>query len=186
MATLRNKRKLAAVSRETQECPRNSQSQNSSATGITEQSIAQFFEEIEGRVTEKLSQEFSSRVPHHGRSVQARRISLEPTGTDILRSRFGNIPERWGRKPGSKWGSFLEWSPSWNGILCLLCQQPNWLGPGRDLSQTVATKYHFADYFQPIFVIWKENHPLIYVRFLRFACPGRMAEGRFWIWNSYH
>ena len=59
MATLRNKRKLAAVSRERQEYPRNSQSQNSSAPGTTEEYIAQVSEEIEGRVTEKLSQDFS-------------------------------------------------------------------------------------------------------------------------------
>ena len=59
MATMRNKRRLAAMSRETQENPRNNQSQNSSAPGITEQYKAQFFEEIEGRVTKKLSQDFS-------------------------------------------------------------------------------------------------------------------------------
>ena len=47
------------MSRETQEYPRNSQSQNTSAPGITEEYIAQIFEEIEGRVTKKLSQEFS-------------------------------------------------------------------------------------------------------------------------------
>ena len=59
MATLRNKRKLAAVARETQEYPRNNQSQNSAAPGITEDFIAQVSEEIEGRVSKKLSQEFS-------------------------------------------------------------------------------------------------------------------------------
>ena len=59
MASLRNKLKLATVSRETQEYPRNRQSQNSSAAGITEEYIAQVAEEIEGRVTKKLSQEFS-------------------------------------------------------------------------------------------------------------------------------
>ena len=59
MATLRNKRKLAAVLRKTQEYPRNSQSQNSSAPGITEEYIAQVSEEIERRVTKKLPQEFS-------------------------------------------------------------------------------------------------------------------------------
>ena len=59
MSTLRNKRKLAAVSRETQECPRNSQSQNTSAPGITKENIAQISAEIESRVTEKLSPKFS-------------------------------------------------------------------------------------------------------------------------------
>ena len=53
MATLRNKRKLAAVTRETQEeLPRNGQSRNTSVPRINE-------EYIEGRVSKKLSQEFS-------------------------------------------------------------------------------------------------------------------------------
>ena len=60
MATLRNKRKLAAVTRETQEeNPRNSQSRNTSVPRINEENITQVSEEIEGRVTRKLSQEFS-------------------------------------------------------------------------------------------------------------------------------
>ena len=60
MATLRNKRKLAAVTRETQEeHPRNGQSRNTSVPRINEESITQVSEEIEGRVTKKLSQEFS-------------------------------------------------------------------------------------------------------------------------------
>ena len=45
--------------RETQEYRRNNQSQNSSASGITDEYIAHVFEEIEGRVTKKLSLEFS-------------------------------------------------------------------------------------------------------------------------------
>ena len=60
MATLRNKRKLAAVTRETQEeNPRNGQSRNTSVPGINEEYITQVSEQIEGRVTKKLSQEFS-------------------------------------------------------------------------------------------------------------------------------
>ena len=47
------------MSRETQEYPRNSQSQNTPAPGIIQESKAQVSEEIEGRVTKKLSQEFS-------------------------------------------------------------------------------------------------------------------------------
>ena len=47
------------MARETQENPRNHQSQNSAAPGITEDYIAQVSEEIEGRFTKKLSQEFS-------------------------------------------------------------------------------------------------------------------------------
>ena len=59
MATLRNKRKLAAMARKTQEYRRNNQSQNSAAPGVTEDYIAQLSEEIERRVPKKLSQEFS-------------------------------------------------------------------------------------------------------------------------------
>ena len=60
MATLRNKRKLAAVTRETEEeHPRNGQSRNTSVPRINEEYITQVFEEIEGRVTKKSSQEYS-------------------------------------------------------------------------------------------------------------------------------
>ena len=60
MATLRNKRKLAAVTRETQEeHPRNGQSRNTSIPRINKEYITQLSEEIEGRVTKKLSQEYS-------------------------------------------------------------------------------------------------------------------------------
>ena len=60
MATLRNKRKLAAVTREIQEeHPRNGQSRNTSVPRINEEFITQVSEEIENRVTKKLSQDFS-------------------------------------------------------------------------------------------------------------------------------
>ena len=60
MTTLRNKRKLAAVTRETQEeNPRNRQSRNTSVPRIDEEDITQLSEEIEGRITKKLSQEFN-------------------------------------------------------------------------------------------------------------------------------
>ena len=60
MATLRNKRKVAAVTREIQdENPRNGQSRNTSVPRINEEYITQVSEEIESRVTKKLSQEFS-------------------------------------------------------------------------------------------------------------------------------
>ena len=60
MATLRNKRKFAAVARETQkQHPRNGQSRNTSVPRINQEYIRQLSEEIEGKVTKKLSQEFS-------------------------------------------------------------------------------------------------------------------------------
>ena len=58
MATLKKKRKLAAVTRETQEKhPVSAQSRNTSVLRISEDD--QFSEEIGGRVTKQLSQEFS-------------------------------------------------------------------------------------------------------------------------------
>ena len=59
MATLRNKRKLAAVSRETPKGSRSSRGQNVLDPELTQDYISQVSEEIEGRVTKKLSKEFS-------------------------------------------------------------------------------------------------------------------------------
>ena len=59
MATLRNKRKLAAVSRETPEGSRGSRAQNVLDPELTRDYISEVSEEIEGRVTKKLSKEFS-------------------------------------------------------------------------------------------------------------------------------
>ena len=50
---------MAAVSRETPENTRNNQSQNTLNPGMAEEYITQVSEEIEGRVTKKLSQDFS-------------------------------------------------------------------------------------------------------------------------------
>ena len=58
MATLRNKRKLAAVSRETPEGSRGSRGRNVLDPELTQDYISQVSEEIEGRVTKKLSKEF--------------------------------------------------------------------------------------------------------------------------------
>ena len=59
MATLTNKRKIAAVSRETPENTRNSQSQNTLDPEMAQEYISQVSAEIDGRVTKKLSKEFS-------------------------------------------------------------------------------------------------------------------------------
>ena len=59
MAT-RNKRKLAALNKENcEEYPRSNLAQNSNVPRSQEDYITQVSEEIEGRVTKKLSQEFS-------------------------------------------------------------------------------------------------------------------------------
>ena len=55
MATLRNKRKLAAVSRETPESTRSGRAQSILDPELTQDYISQVSEEIEGRVTKKLS-----------------------------------------------------------------------------------------------------------------------------------
>ena len=60
MATLRNKKKLAALNKENcEEHPRSNLAQNSNGPRSQDDYITQVFEEIEGRVTKKLSKEFS-------------------------------------------------------------------------------------------------------------------------------
>ena len=60
MASLRNQKKLAAMNRENHEDhPRNIQARNTIFPWIQENYITQVSEEIEGRVTKKLTQEFS-------------------------------------------------------------------------------------------------------------------------------
>ena len=58
--TTRNKRKLAALNKENcEENPRSNMAQNSGAPRLQEDYITQVSEEIEGRVTKRLSKEFS-------------------------------------------------------------------------------------------------------------------------------
>ena len=59
METLRNKKKLAAVPRETPEGSRSGRGQNVLDLELTQGYISQVSEEIEGRVTKKLSNEFN-------------------------------------------------------------------------------------------------------------------------------
>ena len=60
MAALRNKKKLAALIKEnSEEHPGSNLAQNSNVPKSQEDSITHFSEEIEGRVTKKLYQEFS-------------------------------------------------------------------------------------------------------------------------------
>ena len=59
MATLRSKRKLAAVSRETPENNRKTQSRNTIDPEMAQEYFSQVSEEIEGRVTKKISKELS-------------------------------------------------------------------------------------------------------------------------------
>ena len=90
MATLRNKRKLAAVTRETQEeNPRNGQSRNTSVLRINEEYITQVFEEIEGRVSKKLSPEFSRT---ESRILGARTKSDEFLLNQQIHTHFETVP----------------------------------------------------------------------------------------------
>ena len=52
------------------------------------------------------------RVPHLGCAVEVRPNSSAPTNMDILQNDSGNILDYWRRKPGTKRGSFPEYSPS--------------------------------------------------------------------------
>ena len=62
MATLRNKRKLPALNKENcEEHLKTNLTQNSNVPRWQEDSISQVSEEIEGRVTKKLSQELTGR-----------------------------------------------------------------------------------------------------------------------------
>ena len=56
---MKNKRNIAAVSREIPENTKNSQSQNTLDPGMVQEYFSLISEEIEGRVTKKLSKEFS-------------------------------------------------------------------------------------------------------------------------------
>ena len=90
MATLRNKRKLAAVTRETQEeYPRNGQSQNTSVRRINEEYNTHVSEEIEGRVTKKVFQEFSGTESHIlGALPELGKLILNPQ----IRTPSGTVP----------------------------------------------------------------------------------------------
>ena len=60
MATLRNEKNVTAINRDSHEDhPRNNRARNINSPRVQEDYISQFSEEIESRVTKKLSQEFS-------------------------------------------------------------------------------------------------------------------------------
>ena len=99
MATLRNKRKLAAVSRKTPKNTKNGQSQNTRDPQTAEEYVSRVFEEIEGRVSKKLSKEFSraesrnlgalSKVDDFLLNPQVRSCSVAVPGT-TMNSGSGN------------------------------------------------------------------------------------------------
>ena len=90
MATLRNKRKLAALTRETlEEHPRNGQSRNTSVPRINEEFITKVSEEIEGRVTKKLSQEYSRTESR----ILGALSKFEVLLNQQIRTHSGTVPE---------------------------------------------------------------------------------------------
>ena len=99
MATLWSNRRLAALTRETQEeHPRNGQSRNTSVPWINEDYITQVSEETEGRVTKKVTQEFSrtnSRI--FGPLSQLDEFLLNPQ----IRTHTGTVP-------GTFWNTNVE------------------------------------------------------------------------------
>ena len=119
MATLRNKRKLAAVSRETPEGSRSKRAQNVLDPELTQDYISQVSEEIEGRVTKKPSKEVSktesrilgalSELDEFLLNPQVRTCSVAVPGT----SRNTNLENRETTGiapqtiPTQKWGIFL-------------------------------------------------------------------------------
>ena len=118
MATLRNKRKLAAVSRETPEGSRSSRTQNVLDPELTQDYISHVSEEIEGRVTKKLCKEFSktesrilgalSKLDEFLLNPQVRTCSVAVPGT----SRNTNLENRETTGDRSRrsllvWGIFL-------------------------------------------------------------------------------
>ena len=89
--TTRNKRKLAALNRENcEEHPRSNLAQNSNAPRSQEDYITQVSEEIEGRVTKRLSKEFS-RTENHILGALARLddFLMNP----LLQGHSGTTPE---------------------------------------------------------------------------------------------
>ena len=123
MATLRNKRKLAAVSRETPESTRSGRTQNLLDPELTQDYISQVSEEIEGRVTKKLSKEFSrtesrilgalSRLDEFLLNPQVRTCSVAVPGT----SRNSNLENQGtnGDRPSDDPGPEVEFSSPHSG-----------------------------------------------------------------------
>ena len=104
--TTRNKNKLAALKKENcAEHPRSNLAQNSSAPRSQEDYITQVSEKIEGRITKRLSKEFS-RTENRILGALARLddFFMKP----ILPGRSGAIPERVKHKPGNERGRLPE------------------------------------------------------------------------------
>ena len=116
MATLRKKRKLAAVSRETPESTRSGRTQSILDPELTQDYISQVSEEIEGRVTKKLWKDFSrtesrilgalSKLDEFLLNAQVRTCSVAVPGT----SRSSNLENQGTNKIVPQTMLDLKWS----------------------------------------------------------------------------
>ena len=111
MATLRNKKKLAASIKEnSEEHLRSNMAQNSNVPESQEDSITHVSEEIEGRVTKRLNQEFS----RTGNRILGALARLDDFVTNrLIQGCSGGVPECIKYKPKNEREQLLEWSSSW-------------------------------------------------------------------------
>ena len=102
----RNKRELATLNKENcEEHPRSNLAQNSGAPRSQEGYITQVSEEIEGRVTNRLSKEFSKTENRIlGALARLDDFFMNP----LLPGISGAIPERVNQRPGNERGQLTE------------------------------------------------------------------------------
>ena len=97
MANLRIEQTLAAASKENcEKHPKSNLAQYTNVPRCPEDFITQVSEEIEGRLTKKLSKEISRT---ESRSIATSRVSAEPANPGPLPNRSRDIPERTWHKP---------------------------------------------------------------------------------------
>ena len=117
MATLRNKRKVAAVLRETPEGSRNSRGQSTLEPELTQDYISQVSEEIEGRVSQKHSKEINrTELCILGALSKLDEFLLNPQ----VRTYSVAVPEHPGtiiQKTGKQLGILLRRSLTRSGVL---------------------------------------------------------------------
>ena len=140
MATLRNKRKLAALNKDKwEELPRRNLAQISDVPRSQKNYITQVSEEIEVRIIKKLSQEFSGT---ENRIVGALTPLDDFLMNPLIQGRSGDVPERIWRKPGNELGRLPEWSSSWSRHLSEPDDTQLWPRNGHD---TVQDHYKIKD-----------------------------------------
>ena len=132
MAALRNKRKLAAVTRGTQDKnPRNGQSRNTSVPRINEEYVTQVSEEIEGKVTKNLSQEFSR--------TESRILgALSKLDEFLLNQQYGRIPKPFREHSGTQTWKTRERMRTTPRVILILKWDPPFVNPVIQVTQTQA------------------------------------------------